>query len=61
LPPRGTRANAREIARGLKWLSDNFAETAMQTQANRALRAIEAGSGGTQVGRATFRRRTAAG
>jgi hypothetical protein len=36
--PRGNPDNAREIARGLKWLSDNFAETGMRSQANRALR-----------------------
>jgi hypothetical protein len=36
--PRGNPTNARQIARGLKWLSDNFVETGMRTQANRALR-----------------------
>jgi hypothetical protein len=36
--PRATPAQARETSRALKWLSDNFAETGMQSQANRALR-----------------------
>jgi hypothetical protein len=36
--PRTNPAQAREIARGLKFLSDQFAEAEMQSQANRALR-----------------------
>ena len=36
--PRGDPVNAREIARGLKWLSAHYAETGMQSQANRAVR-----------------------
>jgi hypothetical protein len=51
--PRGTPANAREIARGLKWLSDNFAEAsdAEPREPSVARKQMVAGLGGHSRGR----------